>query len=291
MDRQIVYVGQIPLETDLLNAQKNAMIGLAKLAEVVLGSGGVYGLSVSQTGTPSMQVLVAPGQIYDFKPADATAFSSLGTDSHSILKQGLLLDAVTLALTAPPTSGQSVNYLVQAQYQDIDDSTLVLPYFNSANPTVAFSGAGNSGVAQNTVRQGVCTITAKAGAAATTGSQTTPSPDTGCIGLAVITVAHGQTTITNSNIVVYSGIVKAGGFGAGSDALLISNSGLGDTTITLVAANDPSARPTLCVKADYSGHVCNFVDPTNGFVWTVDVQYQCARLIPIPSLNIWIKQE
>ena len=38
MDRVIVYPGQIPLETDILQGQKNSMIGLAKLAEIILGT-------------------------------------------------------------------------------------------------------------------------------------------------------------------------------------------------------------------------------------------------------------
>ncbi len=38
MDRQIVYPGAIPLETDLLNTNKYTMIGLAKLAAAVMGT-------------------------------------------------------------------------------------------------------------------------------------------------------------------------------------------------------------------------------------------------------------
>jgi hypothetical protein len=38
MDRQIIYPGAIPLETDLLNTNRNAMIGLSKLAAAILGT-------------------------------------------------------------------------------------------------------------------------------------------------------------------------------------------------------------------------------------------------------------
>lgn len=44
----------------------------------------------------------------------------------------------------------------------------------------------------------------KAGVAATTGTQITPTPDTGCTGLYVITVAQGATTVTAGNIATYA---------------------------------------------------------------------------------------
>ncbi|MHA0110713.1 hypothetical protein ACXYUI_26650, partial [Klebsiella pneumoniae] len=47
-------------------------------------------------------------------------------------------------------------------------------------------------------------LSAKAGISATTGSQVTPSPDSGYVGIAVVTVANGQTTITSGNITAYT---------------------------------------------------------------------------------------
>lgn len=38
MDRQITYPGQIPLDTDLLNTNKNAMVALAALSADVFGT-------------------------------------------------------------------------------------------------------------------------------------------------------------------------------------------------------------------------------------------------------------
>ncbi len=81
----------------------------------------------------------------------------------------------------------------------------MLPYYNAANPSVAFSGPGGSGTPQVTARQGLIQITAKAGVPATTGSQTTPAPDSGFTGLYVVTVAQGQTTILTGNITVAAG--------------------------------------------------------------------------------------
>ena len=38
MDRNIVYPGSIPLDTDLLTVNRNAMIGIGFLAQAVLGT-------------------------------------------------------------------------------------------------------------------------------------------------------------------------------------------------------------------------------------------------------------
>lgn len=207
MDRQIVYPGQILPETTLLQMAKDAMIGSAKLAAAMLGTSTIAnGFAVTTTGPASLQIVVAPGEIYSLANIDSLAFSTLPADTtHSILKQGILLDGVTLSCPAPTATGQSINYLVQVTYQDQDSTPVLLPYYNSANPGLPYSGMGNNGLTQNTSRKGVAIVQVKAGASAATGSQTTPSPDSGYVGLYVATVAFGQTTITSGNITQYSG--------------------------------------------------------------------------------------
>lgn len=206
MNRQIVYPGAIPLETDLLNTNKYTMIALAKLASAIMGSSTyVRGLACTPTSPASMVVNVAAGEIYSLANIDGTAYSSLAADTtHSILKQGYVLDAQSFTLTAPSTSGYSINYLIQVTYADTDGGSTVLPYYNASNPSTAWSGPNKSGTSQYTVRQGLCTVSLKAGVAATTGTQKTPSPDTGYTGLYVITVAQGATTVTAANIAVYA---------------------------------------------------------------------------------------
>lgn len=204
MDRQIVYPGSIPLETDLLNTNKYAMMGLAKLAAAMMGSNTyLHGLACTPSSPASMVINVAKGQIYSLQNVDGSAYSSLAADTvNTILKQGVVLNSTTFTLTAPTTAGQSINYLIQVAYSDTDSGATVLPYYNAANPSVAYSGPNNAGTAQNTVRSGVCTVALKAGVAATTGTQTTPSADTGYTAAWVITVAQGATTITAANIAV-----------------------------------------------------------------------------------------
>ncbi len=206
MDRQIVYPGQILPETTLLQMTKDAMIGSAKLAAAVLGTSTIAnGFAVTPTGPASLQVVVAPGEMYALTNIDSLAFSTLPADTtHSILKQGILLDGVTLSCPAPTTTGQSINYLVQVTYQDQDSTPVLLPYYNSANPAMPYSGMGNNGLTQNTSRKGVAVVQIKAGASAATGSQSTPAPDAGYIGLYVVTVAFGQATITSASIAQYA---------------------------------------------------------------------------------------
>ncbi|OVE45651.1 hypothetical protein, partial [Chromobacterium violaceum] len=204
MDRQTVYAGQILPETTLLQMTKDSMIGLGKLAATIFGNGPIVnGLAVTPTNPTSLQVNVGAGEIYSLQAVDGSAFSTLPADSHQIIKQGILLDAIQLTLTGPGTSGQSIAYLIQATYQDQDANPAVLPYYNSANPNQALSGPGNNGQSQNTVRKGVVVVQAKAGVASA--SPTPPAPDSGFVGLYVVTVSYGQAQITAANIQQYAG--------------------------------------------------------------------------------------
>ena len=203
MDRKIIYPGQIPLETDLLGTNQNTMVALSKLASALFGtSTTAIGLAVGPSSPAALTVVVSPGEVYSLQPLEGTAYSSIPADTtHSIVKQGILLDAATLACPAPTTAGFSINYLIEAAYQEVDDTSTVLPFYNASNPSQAYSGPNNSGASSATRRAGTVVLQAKAGIAATTGTQTTPAADAGYVALAVVTVANGQSTIVAGNIV------------------------------------------------------------------------------------------
>ncbi|WP_277976379.1 gp53-like domain-containing protein [Pantoea endophytica] len=202
MDRQIVYPGQIPLETDLLNTNKFAMVGLAKLAAAIMGQNTcLCGLECTPGVPESMMINVGQGQIYALQSIDDSAYSSLAPDTtKSILKQGLFMTPTSFTLKAPVTEGQSINYLIQVTYSDVDTGPSVLPYYNAANPAIAYSGPDNTGAAQSTTRSGVCHVALKAGIAAATGKQMTPSPDAGYISAWVVTVHFGDHVVTADHI-------------------------------------------------------------------------------------------
>ncbi|PRF55312.1 hypothetical protein C6Q11_05165 [Burkholderia multivorans] len=207
MDRQTVYAGQVPLETDLLNTNRNVLVAIGKMLGDMLGTSTfATGLGCVATSPASMNVQVQPGQLYSLQNLDNTAYSSLAADTtHQIVKQGIMLDAQSFSCPAPTTAGYSINYLIEANYADVDTNAVVLPFYNASNPSQAFNGPGGNGQPSMTTRAGKVILTLKPGVAAATGSQITPAVDSGCVGLWVVTVAYGQSTITSSNISQYAG--------------------------------------------------------------------------------------
>lgn len=205
MDRPIVYLGQVPRSLDVLTVGQDAMVGLGKLAEAVLGTTTlVAGLACTPTGPASLNVVVGPGQIYEVENLEATSVSGLAPDGHSLLKQGINLDLTTVTLVPPATTGFAVNVLIEATYSDVDTGPIVLTFQNPSVPGQTYQGPGGLGGQSNTVRKGTVALQTKYGVAATAGSQTTPSPDAGFVGVAVVTLAYGQTTITGGNIAPYN---------------------------------------------------------------------------------------
>jgi hypothetical protein len=207
LDRATVYSQEQGRSTDFLFAQRSTMIGLGKVAQAAFGSSTVVrGLAVTPNSPAALNVLVGIGEIYTMAQVDATPWGALPADTTDvIIQQGLNMASQTLATPAPATSGFSVAYLIEAQFQVVDSNSVVLPFFNSANPQIPLNGQGGSGAPLATQRQGVCVIQVKAGIAATTGTQTTPSVDAGWTPLAVVTVANGQSTVTSGNISVAPG--------------------------------------------------------------------------------------
>ena len=162
MDRATVYNGEELIETDILNGNKFAMIGLAKLAQAVLGTAPVLQGLACTPGT-GLTAAIAAGQVYQMAAVDAMPYSSLGVDSRQVLKQGILADPIALPVPAPGTAGKSINYLVQVQFQEVDTGALVLPFYNASNPAIPYSGPGGLGTSSMTIRSGKCAVQVKAG--------------------------------------------------------------------------------------------------------------------------------
>ena len=204
MDRNIVYPGSIPLDTDLLSVNRNSMIAIGFLCQAVLGTNTVADGLLCQPTTPaSMNVIIGSGSITQFGPIDLIAYGSIPANSTGqIVKMGINSSPTTFSLAAPSSVGQSVNYLVEAAFQEVDGNPIVLPYYNASNPAQSFSGPGNAGTAQNTVRTQSVELKLKPGVPGNTGSQTTPVADSGWIGLYQITVSYGQSQVAAANISV-----------------------------------------------------------------------------------------
>ena len=166
MDRNLVYPGSIPLDTDLLAVNRNTMIALGYLAQIVLGIDPVVdGLACVPTSPPSMTITVGPGTMSQLSVIDMLPYGSLPADTiDPLLKLGVNIAPSTFALTAPTTSGQAVNYLIEATFQESDVNPIVLPYYNAAQPSQPYSGPANSAVPQNTLRTQSVELQVKCGA-------------------------------------------------------------------------------------------------------------------------------
>ena len=207
MDRNIVYPGSIPLDTDILSPGRNTMVGIAALTAAVLGEAMVVdGLACTPSSPASLTVTIGAGSITQLSALDANAYGSLAADvTDEIVKTGINLQSIAFTMVPPATSGQSMNYLIEATFSELDNAPLILPYVNAANPAQPYSGPNNSGTAQNTQRVQRVQLQMKPGAAALAGTQTTPAVDTGWVGLYVITLNYGQSAITAGNIAVATG--------------------------------------------------------------------------------------
>ncbi len=202
MDRQIVYPGSIPLDTDILNIERNVLVALGYLTQATLGTTTVAdGLACVPTSPASMSISVGAGSITQFGVVDTTAFGSLpALTNDPLVRMGTNLGSTGFTLVAPTAQGQCINYLIQASLLEQDATPLVLPYYNAASPGQPYSGPSNSGASQNTQRLQSVQLEMKAGPPVAIGSANIPTVDAGWVGLYVITVDYGQTVITGSSI-------------------------------------------------------------------------------------------
>lgn len=208
MKRTITYAGALPRSADFLGSQQNTMVALGSIISAAFGTGTIVdGLAVAPTTPPSMSISVSPGLITQLSALEATPYGSLQADTtDTIMKMGINVSSKAVGpIAAPATPGQGQAFLLQAQFVEADDpaSLMVLPYFNSANPQQAYSGPGNQGISQYTVRNQSVALGLKAGVPATIGTQVWPTVDPGWVPLAVITVNYGQTQITNTSIAAH----------------------------------------------------------------------------------------
>ncbi|MDR7257772.1 hypothetical protein J2X47_001952 [Sphingomonas sp. BE270] len=287
MDRVTVYPGAIPLETDILNSERNAMVGLGQLAATLFGTTTtVNGLGCAPTSPASMQVKISPGEIYARQNLDDNAYGSLPADTaHQIVKQGIALGNTLLSCTAPSSVGQSINYLIQATFSEVDNTPVVLPYYNASNPTAAYSGPANSGAAQPTKRAGTVSLVAKPGIPASTGTQTTPAPDSGFVGLWVVTVAYGATAIVSGNIAAAAGapILPA----AGIVASIVPTTYASRAEGVAGTSTNKAVSPDVMAQAVQSG-AYNFA-VAGGTANAITVALVPAPSVLLPGLIIHLK--
>ena len=200
-DRIIGQAGAIPLVEDLLETQVFGMVGLGRLARLVMGDGiSIDGLECLPTTPASLSIIVNPGLITQPTVVDAQTFGTLAANPNPLLKIGVNVSTTQFTVAAPQTLGQSIAYMLCATFQEVDNGPVVAPYYNAANPAQPYSGPGGGGAAINRYRRQLVDLQVIAGAPARTGPpNTTPRPAGGGP-LYVITVSCGQTAITAASI-------------------------------------------------------------------------------------------
>lgn len=194
MDRQIVYPGSIPLDTDLLLVQRNVMAALGALARCVLGTGVVADGLACMPAASGYGVVVGRGSLSTLYQVDAQPFGSLPADATPLVRIAYNPSSTALALHGPADGTHTLCWLVQAAISDYDAAPLALPYHNAANPAVPWSGPLNNGRAQNTQRLLRVALSAKAGEPRTVGGRFPPDADDGWVGLYSVMTYFGRGT-------------------------------------------------------------------------------------------------
>lgn len=205
-NRRITYAGALPQDTDITFPQVETQLGLGAVIGLEIGTTTtVTGLACTPNSPAAMNVLIGAGSIFSLNTMDINTFGTLGTNPAQVMKVANNTTSTILSCPAPTgTSGTSINYLIEAAFQETDTAFTTIAYYNAANPSQPLYGPpGSPGVTQPLVRSQIVNLQVKAGGAAITGTQLTPSVDTGFVPLYIITVAFGQTSITSSSIALH----------------------------------------------------------------------------------------
>lgn len=211
MDRPIIYTQENVRGYDTSKGWQDSLKATGQQAGDILGQTITVaaGLAATQNSPAGLSILVGPGSIYQQSALDPTAAGDLPVDGTTHFLQGVSWSTQTVTLsTSALTSGQSQWALVQATFGFVDvirtgdPSGGVLPFYNSANPSVPLQGQGGSGATLNTERTATVAFKIVYGTPATTGSEVPPSADTGYVGLYLIDLAYGQTAITSGEILL-----------------------------------------------------------------------------------------
>jgi hypothetical protein len=205
MTMRIRYANQLGVSLFDLEDQVENMIELCSLAQAILGDATqLSGFDCTPSTIPDLNVHVAGGTIFKMADVLETAIGELPTqipaDTTQILKYATQLASTPFAIVPPTTPGFSRNDIIQFNFQEVDGDLVNVPFWNGVtgnvpNPPIFAD--------KNVKRLTNVIISVKAGTPAATGTQTTPTPDTGYVAAWIITTAQGQTQITGADINEY----------------------------------------------------------------------------------------
>ncbi len=189
MDRQIVYVGAVPLDTDQLLQSRSTMVALGYLTKMTIGDGGVYADGLSCSPGSGLTVVIGPGSMTLPTVIDSGYYGALPPDGDPVVKTGINTASVMVSL---PGTGTTIISGIVAETQ-AGSSTLA--YYNAANPGQTLFGVQGNGKAQASVLQQRVVL------AATASSAVPP----GYTALWQITVPASATSVEPSMITAAAG--------------------------------------------------------------------------------------
>ena len=184
MDRQIVYPGATPLDTDLMLQSRHTMIGLGYLTKMIIGDGGCYADGLLCVPGEGLTVIVGPGSLSYPTVVDAGFVGSLPPNGDPLVKLGVNASPVTLPISGPGA------FTVSGCLAEAQAGNAVVAYYNATNPSQTLFGPSGDGTAQATVIQQRVSLSVTSGSTAPSGN----------LALWSISVPAGATTITSTMI-------------------------------------------------------------------------------------------
>ena len=207
----IVYPDQVPFDTDVLRTNTYRQVDVALLAQAILGKpatigGSFVGLAsgICTADSPAdLAVDIGLCSIYQLVQMEPLTYGNIGPlTTPLIYKQFVNMIAIPnfgLGTITAPGGGLEQYYLVQGTPTTSQINSVNRPYYNASNPSSPnFNSADDTEIDE-------IVFSLVAGTPAATGTATIPTPTGSAIGMFVLYVAHGQTTIANGNISYYSG--------------------------------------------------------------------------------------
>lgn len=147
LDRQIVYVGAVPLDTDQLLQSRNTMVALGYFAKLTIGDDTAYADGLGCTPGSGLSIVIGPGSMTLPTVIDAGSYGALPPDGDALVKLGINTTATIVAL---PGVGQTI---ISAIVVETQAGSAAVSYYNATNPAQTLVGSGGNGQAQATVVQ------------------------------------------------------------------------------------------------------------------------------------------
>lgn len=263
LDRIQWWYGMNPPSSWHNQYERDVRLGFGQAMQDILQGADLFGNLCTTPGS-GLYVSVGPcasntlASLYQFRSEEATTFggpgaTALPVDPTQVMLQGLMStsEAASIGpLNAPGTSGQSIIYAVECQVQTADTTSQTVNFVSSLG--VVTSGSAN--------RDRVDTIYCQSKAGTASSSPVAPTIDAGYIGVSLVTIAYGESTISSGNITTttaneFTGFARAG----------VNNNFTVSQTVAGLQDTALSASSFLCSDGSQNlTSTCGILDTANG---------------------------